>query len=107
MRQMVEPMEFNSSVIDGIFFHGAFDIPSYCLVPPHGSPPCTDNFTWNFQDQIAVGAATLQHWDSVLGEMAAKNKGVVLASLPSSRFIEYFKSVVNLQSMLRSTIASS
>jgi hypothetical protein len=83
MDEMVAPMVFDSKdAIDGIFFDDALDIPNYCLVPPHGSPPCTGNFTWKPSDQADIGTATLAHWDNVLGEMAAENKGVVMSMNP-------------------------
>ena len=83
MSEMVAPMVLaNASPLDGIFFDDALDIPNYCLTPPHGSAPCTGNFTFTAADQAAVGAATMEHWDHVLGAMAAKGKGTVMSMNP-------------------------
>ena len=74
---MVTPMISNDAV-DGIFFDDAMDIPNYCFTPPHGSAPCTGNFTFTAKDQADSGAATLAHFDAVLGAMAAKNSNATM-----------------------------
>lgn len=45
---------------------------SACFTPPSGRPPCTGNFTFTAAEQAASGAATLEHYDAVLGSMAAQ-----------------------------------
>ena len=60
----------------------AINIPNYCFTPPHGSASCTGNFTFTAAEQAAAGAATLEHYDNVLGAMAAKNKGTVMSMNP-------------------------
>lgn len=85
MDEMVAPMVLGAQskhVVDGIFFDDALDIPNYCATPPHGAPPCTGNFTFTPADQAALGAATLAHWDTILGRMAAEDKGTVMSMNP-------------------------
>jgi hypothetical protein len=83
MDQMVTPM-ITSAAVDGIFFDDALNIPNYCMHPPHGSASCTGSFTVNAQDQAHVAAGTLAHFDTVLGAMAAQDKGVVMSMNPVS-----------------------
>ena len=40
------------------------------------------NFTFTADEQSAAGIATLEHYDKVLGKMAAKNKGAVMSMNP-------------------------
>ena len=63
----------------------AINIPNYCFAPPHGSATCTGNFTFTAAEQVASGAATLEHYDAVLGAMAKKNKGCVMSMNPVTK----------------------
>jgi hypothetical protein len=82
MDEMVSPM-ISSPSINGIFFDDAINIPNDCLQPPHGNPRnCHGSFTFTAAEQAASGAATLQHFDTVLGAMAQRDKGTAMSMNP-------------------------